>query len=69
MFNSNCPCCSNALLRHIRSGKIYWFCSHCYQEMPNYTNIFSCLKPNGALYYESPLTKSNTPVGNALALK
>ncbi|MGA9380112.1 MAG: hypothetical protein WBV73_15215 [Phormidium sp.] len=29
-----CLCCSNILLRHIRSGRIYWRCSHCYQEMP-----------------------------------
>lgn len=30
-----CPCCSYPLLRHIRSHSIYWFCSHCRQEMPN----------------------------------
>nr|WP_225938589.1 hypothetical protein [Kovacikia minuta] len=30
-----CPCCSNTLLRHIRSHQIYWFCPHCWQEMPN----------------------------------
>ncbi|OKH38072.1 hypothetical protein NIES2119_10955 [[Phormidium ambiguum] IAM M-71] len=35
MLFSTCPCCSNTLLRHIRSTGIYWFCSHCYQEMPN----------------------------------
>ncbi|WP_292770940.1 hypothetical protein [Nostoc sp.] len=29
-----CLCCSNALLRHIRSGVVYWRCSYCYQEMP-----------------------------------
>lgn len=29
-----CPCCSYSLLRHIRSGRIYWRCSHCSQEMP-----------------------------------
>ena len=29
-----CLCCSNALLRHVRSGGIYWRCSYCYQEMP-----------------------------------
>ncbi|HBE17117.1 MAG TPA: hypothetical protein DEG17_16845 [Cyanobacteria bacterium UBA11149] len=31
---SNCPCCSNKLLRHIRAHQIYWFCRHCWQEMP-----------------------------------
>jgi ribosomal protein L37AE/L43A len=30
----SCPCCSNTLLRHIRSGVVYWRCSYCYQEMP-----------------------------------
>lgn len=29
-----CPCCSDTLLCHIRLGKLYWRCSHCYQEMP-----------------------------------
>ncbi|MBG1270127.1 hypothetical protein F8S12_29015 [Nostoc sp. WHI] len=29
-----CLCCSNALLRHVRSGVVYWRCSYCYQEMP-----------------------------------
>lgn len=31
----NCPCCSNQMLRHIGHQGIYWFCPHCYQEMPN----------------------------------
>lgn len=29
-----CLCCSNALLRHIYLGKLYWRCNHCYQAMP-----------------------------------
>jgi ribosomal protein L37AE/L43A len=29
-----CPCCCSTLLRHMRSGEIYWRCSSCYQEMP-----------------------------------
>lgn len=29
-----CLCCSNALLRHIGLGKLYWRCNHCYQAMP-----------------------------------
>ena len=32
-----CPCCSNLLLEHIRHTKSYWFCRHCWQEMPVYT--------------------------------
>lgn len=32
---NNCPCCSEPLLRHARHGGVYWFCSHCWQEMPD----------------------------------
>lgn len=32
---NTCPCCSEVLLRHARHNKIYWFCTHCWQEMPN----------------------------------
>jgi DNA-directed RNA polymerase subunit M/transcription elongation factor TFIIS len=31
---SYCPCCSNLLLQHIRGSELYWFCRHCWQEMP-----------------------------------
>ncbi|MEO0538038.1 MAG: hypothetical protein AAF215_29780 [Cyanobacteria bacterium P01_A01_bin.123] len=31
-----CPCCSTALLRHIRQGSVYWYCNNCHQEMPNF---------------------------------
>ncbi|NJN86608.1 MAG: hypothetical protein HC881_10225 [Leptolyngbyaceae cyanobacterium SL_7_1] len=30
-----CPCCSASLLRHARHNRVYWFCPHCWQEMPN----------------------------------
>ncbi len=29
-----CLCCGHPLLRHARWQGIYWFCPHCYQEMP-----------------------------------
>jgi DNA-directed RNA polymerase subunit M/transcription elongation factor TFIIS len=29
-----CPCCSNLLLQHISGSEVYWFCRHCWQEMP-----------------------------------
>jgi hypothetical protein len=41
MMNT-CPCCSNILLRQIHSNQVYWFCRHCWQEMP----VFTCLKSN-----------------------
>lgn len=31
---TNCPCCSDQLLRHIRGHEIHWFCRTCWQEMP-----------------------------------
>ncbi len=32
---NNCPCCSSSLLRHARNSGVYWFCPHCWQEMPD----------------------------------
>ncbi|OWY63773.1 hypothetical protein B7486_51130 [cyanobacterium TDX16] len=31
---TNCPCCDNQMLRHIRGQHLYWFCRSCWQEMP-----------------------------------
>jgi len=36
---NNCPCCSEPLLRHIRHNEIYWYCTSCHQEMPNFTSL------------------------------
>ena len=36
-----CPCCSDHLLRHVRYGKVYWFCRHCWQEMPQSSALSS----------------------------
>ena len=30
-----CPCCSNSLLHHFGNHREYWFCRHCWSEMPN----------------------------------
>lgn len=32
---NKCPCCGYSLLRHTNGRSIYWFCLHCWQEMPN----------------------------------
>lgn len=32
---NTCPCCSAKVLRHARHGSIYWFCPHCWQEVPD----------------------------------
>ncbi|RMF27258.1 MAG: hypothetical protein D6756_02230 [Cyanobacteria bacterium J083] len=34
-----CPCCSNVMLYHVTSGRKYWFCRSCWQEMPDLTSI------------------------------
>ncbi len=34
MRTQTCPCCSNSLLRHVRQGRLYWFCTSCWQEVP-----------------------------------
>jgi len=34
LLTQTCPCCSNALLRHVRHSKVYWFCTSCWQEVP-----------------------------------
>ncbi|WP_377962625.1 hypothetical protein [Almyronema epifaneia] len=31
---TSCPYCSSNVLRHIRHNKVYWFCQHCWQEVP-----------------------------------
>lgn len=30
-----CLCCSTKLLRHASSNRIYWYCPHCREEMPD----------------------------------
>lgn len=36
---SHCPCCGYSLLRNTRGNKVYWFCDHCWQEMPNFEEL------------------------------
>lgn len=36
---NSCPCCSSQLLRHARQNRIYWFCSHCWEEMPDLSEM------------------------------
>ncbi|CUR33670.1 hypothetical protein PL9214520209 [Planktothrix tepida PCC 9214] len=31
---NTCPCCSESMLRHTRNHQVYWFCRHCWEEMP-----------------------------------
>lgn len=31
---ANCPCCSDILLRHLSSGKLYLLCQSCRTQIP-----------------------------------
>lgn len=36
---NQCICCHSQLIRYLDRQRIYWFCSSCYQEMPNINEI------------------------------
>ncbi|AFZ49635.1 hypothetical protein Dacsa_0902 [Dactylococcopsis salina PCC 8305] len=31
---NTCPCCRERLICQVSRSRIYWFCPHCWQEMP-----------------------------------
>lgn len=37
--NQACPCCGSTILRHVRHGEIYWYCSSCHQEVPSLVSL------------------------------
>ncbi len=57
-----CPCCSDTLVKHIRSREVHWFCRHCYQEMPNYDSILGNSLETAAhlIHYSSVIKVNNT---------
>lgn len=36
---ATCPCCSRTMIRHLNHQRMYWFCRHCWQEMPDLTAV------------------------------
>ncbi len=52
---NSCPCCSSQLLRHARHNRVYWFCSHCWQEMPVLSEMI--LSPNARTHKRDGLVK------------
>jgi hypothetical protein len=56
---NTCPCCSERLLRHVRTGSIYWFCSHCWQEMPNLQSTLAERQASELGILERLVLKSN----------
>lgn len=56
---NECPCCANQLLRHVRHNHAYWFCPHCWQEMPNLSaaSVQSARSPAYGLGLNSRLQK------------
>lgn len=59
MLSSTCPCCSTTLIRRIRSQRVYWFCRHCYQEMPNLNSFLGSLDSHIKLSINGSLAKAN----------
>ena len=68
MLISLCPCCSNILLRHVNSQGVYWYCSHCYQEMPNYNQLINNLETASNLSDDKSSIKVNYVEQKALVL-
>ncbi len=60
-----CPCCSQNLLRYIRKEGTYWFCPHCWQEMPDLVSMIEDRKQKSQLNYLSSLTSQVTPIVQA----
>lgn len=56
-----CPVCSYPLLRHIRSGRLYWFCHHCFQEAPAVEAVASCELRSAPAAQHLPLDKVVQP--------
>ncbi|MCM1983040.1 hypothetical protein [Lyngbya confervoides] len=54
---TTCPCCSDTMLRHLSSGRLYWLCQSCKTRMPIETdglpevdaNFVSALSIQGAV--------------------
>ncbi len=61
-----CPCCSTQLLRHARHNGVYWFCSHCWQEMPDLASMIS--SRNQRVQQLERLIDSNPPTTRESAL-
>ncbi len=40
---TTCPCCSSLMLHHVSNHRDYWFCRHCWSEMPNISEIKTTL--------------------------
>ena len=57
---SACPCCGEVLLRHARHAGVYWFCTHCWQEMPLLAIDSTAL--NSTPDYQAFSTQLNLPM-------
>ncbi len=62
---NDCPCCSHTLLQHIRSSGTYWFCRHCWQEMPVFSENRSVSLAN--LFSEQVSTNQETSHKNQIS--
>lgn len=63
---TDCPCCSHQMLRHIRHQDVYWFCRHCWQEMPVYELHRKSLSTSGNLVTIASIKKQLSSLGGKL---
>lgn len=57
---NDCPCCSSSMLRHIEHNRVYWYCSYCHQEMPNFALEIAQNKQNSSARHAfNPLKTQN----------
>lgn len=59
---SGCPCCGSPMLRHINHNRIYWYCQHCHEEMPNLSFLVNLQR--SASRISSPLTALSAEEAN-----
>jgi hypothetical protein len=54
-----CPCCSQLMVRCIRKDGVYWFCSSCWQEMPDLDSLMQFKHKTDLEHNQKTLTKKN----------
>jgi len=53
-----CPCCSNQMQRYVEGHRVYWFCRHCWLEMPDFDQDEHELAETCTTQESTPVTQS-----------
>lgn len=65
LFMIPCPCCAQPMVNHVHRSRVYWFCPHCHQEMPDLVNVMMTKRQHDRAQAEarclSTLTLSPSP--------